>query len=28
VLSEKEKTELARLMGKLADVASPDRDLW
>ena len=28
VLSEKEKTELARLMGKLAGVASPDRDLW
>ena len=28
VLSTKEKIELARLMGKLAGVASPDRELW
>lgn len=28
VLSAKEKIELARLMGKLAGVASPDRELW
>jgi DNA-binding MarR family transcriptional regulator len=27
-LSDKEQTELARLMGKLAKAASPERDLW
>lgn len=27
-LSSKEQAELARLMGKLARVASPDRELW
>jgi hypothetical protein len=27
-LSEKEQAELARLMGKLAKAASPERDLW
>ena len=27
-LSDKEQAELARLMGKLAKAASPERDLW
>jgi len=27
-LSEREQAELARLMGKLAGVASPERELW
>jgi DNA-binding MarR family transcriptional regulator len=27
-LSDKEQSELARLMGKLAIAASPERDLW
>ena len=27
-LSEREQAELARLMGKLAGIASPERELW